>query len=254
MVGRVVEVRARTYARTWRASVFSSFVNPALLLGAMGLGLGTLVDAASLGSAGPVGYLQFIAPGLLAANAMQTAASESAWPVLGGLKWTRSYPTALATPISVGDLTAGHLIWTGVRIFQVSLVFAGVAILLGGMPAAAGLAGVLPATLCGLAFAGPITWFTLFTMSETALSAMFRLFVIPVFLFSGTFFPIDRLPDWIQPVVPLTPLWHGVELTRSITTDIETAWPAVLHLAVLVIVGAAGAAGTHRLMRRRLLV
>src|SRR6185503_4325952 len=106
---RVVESRALQYRRTFRASVFSSFLSPVLFLTAMGLGLGTYVDAGDAASLGGVTYIQFLAPGLLAATAMQSAAFESTFPIMSGILWSRVFHAMAATPISVRDIAIGNL-------------------------------------------------------------------------------------------------------------------------------------------------
>ena len=100
------------YRRTWRGSIYSSVLNPVLYLGAMGLGLGTLVDKHGSSSLGGVSYLAFLAPGLLAAAAMQTALGESTYPVLASVKWLKTYQAAAATPLRPADLFRGHLLFT----------------------------------------------------------------------------------------------------------------------------------------------
>ena len=98
-----------SYRRVWRGSVFESFVSPLFFLAAMGFGLGLLVDAGPDGGMGGVSYVQFIAPGILAAQAMNTAVGESTYPVLGGVKWFRQYHAMLATPLRIPDVVLGHL-------------------------------------------------------------------------------------------------------------------------------------------------
>src|SRR5215472_12873597 len=104
------------YRRTWRGSIYSGVLSPVLYLGAMGLGLGTLVDAHGTAGLGGVSYLSFLAPGLLAASAMQTAMGESTYPVFASLKWLKTYHAAIATPLRPVDLFRGHLLWTTLRL------------------------------------------------------------------------------------------------------------------------------------------
>lgn len=247
---RVVEAGARRYRHTWRASVISSFLNPVLLLVAMGVGLGSLVD--DRGGPGGLPYLTWLAPGLLAAAAMQTAAGESAYPVMAGIKWIKTYDAALATPITVGDLVAGHLGWVTIRVTQVSVVFALVISLFGVTGIGQALLAAVPAVLTGVAFAGPVTAYTARLEDETGLSSLFRFGIVPLFLFSGTFFPISQLPEVVQPLAYATPLWHGVELARGIALGIPTTFSPLVHLAYLAAVGAAGSVLATRLLRRRM--
>jgi lipooligosaccharide transport system permease protein len=245
---RVVEAGARRYRHTWRASVISSFLNPVLLLVAMGIGLGSLVDE------GPEGlrYLTWLAPALLAAAAMQTAAGESSYPVMAGIKWIKSYDAALSTPIEVRDLVAGHIGWATIRVTQVSAVFALMMTVFGVTSVSQALLSVIPGVLTGFAFAGPVTAYTARLQQETGLSSLFRFVIVPLFLFSGTFFPISQLPAAIQPVAYATPLWHGVEMARGIALGIEPSLPIAAHAAYLVVVGAAGSLLAVRILRSRL--
>ncbi len=251
---RFAEGRARVYRRTWRGSVFTSFLSPLLLLVAMGVGLGSLVDADRAGALPGGDYLAFLAPGLLAATAMQTAAAECSWPVMAGIKWIRSYEAALATPITSTDLTIGHMVWAGIRVLMVATIFGMVAMGFGALPVRAGAVAILVATLTGVAFVGPITWYTAALESETGLSSLFRFVILPLFLFSGTFFPISQLPDWMEPAAVLVPLWHGVELARSVTFGQPSALPWGIHIGVLIVVTSLGAWGAVRQMRKRLVI
>src|SRR3954465_1519975 len=110
---RATEAMSLAYRQTWRGSVFSSVLSPVLYLAAMGLGLGALVDKGGAHALGGVDYLTFLAPGLLAAGAMQTGVSEAMWPVMAGIKWVGSYNAMLATPLSVRDVALGQLTWIG---------------------------------------------------------------------------------------------------------------------------------------------
>ena len=148
---RVFESEARVYRRTWRASVFSSFLNPVLYLAAMGVGLGSLVDANLPEGIDGVPYLTFLAPGLLVATAMQTGAAEGAWKVMAGIKWLKTYHAKLATPVSISGLVYGHMLWSGVRVLMVSVVFAAVMAAFRIAPLWQSLLAVGPALLVGLA-------------------------------------------------------------------------------------------------------
>lgn len=248
--GRVVEGSARVYRRTWRGSVMSTFLSPVLFLLAMGVSLGKLVDAGTsdLG----VDYLTFLAPGLLASNAMTTAAGDSAFPVMAGIKWRRTYEAILSTPIRVADLVAGHFGWVAIRLLFVTLVYGGVMIAFGATTVLEGLLAVPPALLTGIAVSTVVTAYTARLKDETGLSSLFRWGVTPLFLFSGTFFPISQLPGWLQPVAYATPLFHGVELCRWIALGFTPHISPWLSLAYLLAMTALGWWLSNRLMHRRL--
>lgn len=251
---RVLEADARVYRRTWRGSVISTFLNPFLFLLAMGVGLGQLVDEGSGTASLDLPYLTFLAPGLLAATAMQTAAGDASYPVMAGIKWRKTYEAALATPLSVADLVVGHIGWIGVRLVFVTGVYAVIMTLFGATTLTQGLLSIPPAVLTGLAFAAPVMAYTARLKRETGLSNMFRFGIVPLFLFSGTFFPIEQLPDAIEPLAYATPLWHGVALCRGFALDLGFTVYPLISAAYLALWVAAGTALAARFLRRRLVV
>ncbi len=241
-VGRVAAVvgwHARGYRRMWFGTMTVSFLNPIFFLLAMGVLLGTLVDDSDPDLDG-LTYLEFVAPGLLAATAMQTAASVTTFPVRAGLKWWRTYHAVVATPVRVGELVTGVVAWAGVRVLLAVGAFAIVAALAGAF--ASPLAALAPfaALLCGLAFAALIASLSVWMPSDQYLAALYRFGLVPLFLFSGTFFPISQLPNWLEPVAWVTPLWHGVALCRDLAAGTVPLWGTVLHvtyLSTLAVVG-----------------
>jgi lipooligosaccharide transport system permease protein len=259
---RVLEHELLVYRRVWRGSIFSSFLSPVLYLAAMGLGLGSLVDAGSGAGAGAgsasgaaldgVSYLAFLAPGLLAATAMQTAAGESTFPIMAGLVWVKSFHGMTATPIQPVDVVVGKLTYIGLRLLLVVGVFFVVTVLFGAVAGPGAVLAVPAALLTGLAFAAPIAAYSATQRDANGFNALFRFGVIPLFLFSGTFFPIEQLPDILQAVARITPLWHGVDLCRSLALGTAEPVLTVIHLAYLGTMTAAGVAAAFVTFRRRL--
>ena len=246
---------ARAYARTWRASIMTTFVNPTLYLLAMGVGLGTFVDkGAHTGSLGGVSYLHFVAPALAASAAATTAASESMFPIMGAIKWQRTYYAMLATPLRVGDVLAGHLTWIGVRIATAVGSYLVVMAAFGATPSPEAAAILPVGILTGAAFAAPLVGFAATQDSDGAFSLVFRLGVVPLFLFSGVFFPISQLPAGLRVIAYITPLWHGVALCRALDLGTVTAAGLAGHVAYLVAVTVAGVAVARITFRRRLRV
>ena len=219
----------------------------------MGLGLGTLVDSGEAALPGGVSYLEFLAPGLLAAACMQTASFDASWPVLGKLRWQRNYEAMIATPVGIADVVLGELVWTAVRLCTVALAFSLVMVLFGAarasfrMPLAAGAA-----VLTGLAFTTPILAYAATLKTGDTFNVLFRFGITPLFLFSGVFFPITRLPQVLQKVAWATPLFHGVELVRGLTLDTIESHAWIAHLAYLSAMTAAGFVLALRTFRRSL--
>ena len=240
------------YRRTWRGSIYSSVLNPLLFLGAMGLGLGTLVDRHGTAHLGGVSYLTFLAPGLLAAAAMETGIGECTYPVLGSVKWNRTYQAASASPLRPADIFGGHVLFVTMRLLMNCGIFLAVMAAFGAARSPAVLLALPAAVLTGLAFATPVEAWAVTRTKDSSFAMIFRFVLIPLFLFSGTFFPVTQLPAWIRPVAYLTPLWHGVALCRGISLGTLTAGGALAHVAYLAAVTAAGLLAGRLTYRRRL--
>jgi lipooligosaccharide transport system permease protein len=242
------------YRRTWRGSIYSSVLNPLLYLGAMGLGLGTLVDRHGRAGLGGVSYLAFLTPGLLAAAAMQTGVGECTYPVFGSVKWNKTYQAAVSSPLRPSDVFHGHLLFVTLRLTMNSALFMAVAAAFGALRSPWVIAALPVAVLTGLAFAAPIEAWSVTRQKDTSFAVIFRFGLIPLFLFSGTFFPITQLPAWIRPVAYVTPLWHGVALCRALSLGNADLGGALVHVGYLAAVVAAGIAVGDRTYRRRLYV
>ena len=242
------------YRRTWRGTIYSSVLNPLLFLSAIGIALGTLVNKHNPAALGGISYIAFLAPGLLAAAAMETGIGESTYPVLGSVKWRRTYYAAAATPLRPSDLLHGHLLFTTLRLAMNCAVFIAVMAAFGAVRSAWVLAALPAAVLTGLAFATPIEAWAITVLKDTTFALIFRFGMIPLFLFSGTFFPVSQLPGWAQPIAYATPLWHGVALCRSLSLGTATAGGTLLHVGYLAALAGAGIAAGHRTYRRRLYV
>ena len=226
---------ATVYRRTWRGTVVSSFLMPFLYLAGMGIGLGGFVDAnATSDRLSGLSYLAFIAPGLLATMAMQTAIGESTWPVMAMIKWQKIYQAMLASPVRVRDALLAHFGFVAFRLATTCAVFVCVLAVFGVVATVAGgIGAVLVGVLVGLAYTTPTFAFAARLDSDSGFAVLYRLGVIPMFLFSGAFFPVSQMPDAVEWLAYITPVWHGVELTRDLTTD-RLAWlPALLHLGYL---------------------
>jgi lipooligosaccharide transport system permease protein len=242
------------YRRTWRGSIYSGVLNPLLFLGALGLGLGSLVNQHGTARLGGVSYLVFLAPGLLAASAMQTGMSESTFPVFGSVKWNKTYQAAVSSPLRPADVFHGHLLFVTLRLIMNCALFLAVAAILGGIRSGWALAALPVAVLTGLAFATPIEAWAVTRQKDTSFSLIYRFGMIPLFLFSGTFFPITQLPGWMQPVAYASPLWHGVTLCRELALGSAPLAGSAVHVAYLAALALAGVLAGERCYRKRLYV
>jgi lipooligosaccharide transport system permease protein len=249
-VTRIVERDLRVFAKLWHAFAFSTFLMPLLFLAAMGVGLGGLIDARR--TVEGLSYLHFVAPGLLVAAVVQGAAGDSLWAVLGGVKWDGRYIAMVATPLTVTDVYAGNLSWVVLKTVCTSSAFLLVATVLGGIVSPWGAVAVPIAVLTALAVAAPLSAWSITRDTDAPFAMVMRIGVMPLFLFSGTFFPLSSLPAGVRPLAWASPLWHGVELARAATTA-DVSWPAAAgHVAVLVGCVVAGAAWGRRTFAQRL--
>ena len=236
------------YKRTWKGSITTSFLYPVLYLTAIGKVLGWLVQQHHH-YVGGVPYLDFLAPGLLAATAMQVGGSDAMYPVMGAIKWLRTYFAMLATPLGVTDVLVGHMAWIATRLTIVATIYLAIMAALGTVHSALAIAALPAAVATGMAFAVPIAAFASTQQNDTGFTSIYRFGLIPLFLFSGTFFPITLLPGWLHPVAELTPLYHGVALCRGLVLGhlaVGTALAHVAYLMGLIAVGFRVATSTYR--------
>jgi lipooligosaccharide transport system permease protein len=242
------------YRRTWRGTAVISLANPALFLTALGAGLGPLVDRHQSSYLHGVSYIAFLAPGLLAAAMMQTAFVESGGPVAISARAGGAYRAALATPVEPSELFLGHLLFIAFRLGSSGAAFALVAWAFGAIPAAHLPVVVAAALLTGLAFAAPVAAWAVSVQRTALLTGLFRFVVMPLYMFSGTFFSPSQLPAWLRSIVAVTPLYHGVQLCRSLSLGTATTAGTLEHvgyLVVLTIVGvAAGCVSYRRVLAR----
>ena len=246
---RAYEYWLTVYRRVWRGTIFSSFLNPVLYLSALGVGLGKLVNQ----GAHPLGipYIDFVAPGMLAAIGMQVSAIEASFPVRGAIRWNRQYHAMLATPLRVRDLVAGHLMYVATRVAVAGAIYLAVLAAFGTVHSPLGVLAWPSVVLIGLAFAAPISALSAWAENEV-FNPLFRFAITPMFLFSGTFFPISRLPHGLRELAYATPLWHGVDLVRRLTLGTATLGLSLVHVAYLVALVCAGVVLARRAYAGRL--
>lgn len=252
-VGRIVEREVHIMRRLWHGIAFSAFVSPLLFLVAMGVGVGGYIDDGSPAALDGSTYLQFVAPGLIAANILMLAVGDSLWWVMGGTKWDKRYHAMIASPLDTNDVLGGHLAYEALRATASTIAFLLVAAPLGALASWWALLSPFIAMLLVVAVAAPVSAWSTFTESDRSFGVIMRVGVTPLFLFSGTFFPTSGLPEWARTLVPLSPLYHGVELLRAATTGRSPGAAALVgHVAVLVALLVVGGVVAQRTFKRRL--
>jgi lipooligosaccharide transport system permease protein len=246
---RAYEYWMAVYRRVWRGTIFTSVLNPVLYLSALGVGLGKLVN----NGANPLGipYLDFVAPGLLAAVGMQIATIESSFPVRGAIRWNRQYHAMLATPLRVRDLVTGHLLYVATRVAIASALYLAVIAAFGAVHSPLAILAWPVVILIGVAIGAPVSALSAWAENEI-FNPLFRFAITPMFLFSGTFFPVTRLPQGLREVAYATPLWHGVDLVRKLSLGTATLGLSVLHVAYLSLWFVVGAVLARRAYAGRL--
>jgi lipooligosaccharide transport system permease protein len=244
------------YRRIWRSSIWSSILGPVCYLGALGYGLGALVDRHGTASLGGVSYLAFVAPAILASGAMNTGMGEASYPVFGSLKWNRIYIGAQASPLRPADIFRGHLMFMTMRIAMNCAILTVFVWAFGAARSAWLVLAFAAAVLTGVAFAAPIAAWAVTVTVENSFSYLFRFVMMPLMLFSGTFFPLSQLPAGLRALAYVTPLWQGVAMCRAFSLGTAPGDPLGMlgHAAYLAAMAAAGIWAGARTYRRRLYV
>jgi lipooligosaccharide transport system permease protein len=229
---RIVEYQLFVGRRIWRSVAIVGVGTPLLYVLSLGVGLGAVVD--DNGTPLGVPYLVFVAPAFLTAAALQIAAADASFPLMAGFKWVRTFHGMAATPLTPAQVCDGQLLWIALRIFANSALYLAIMACFGGTQRWAVLLAVPVATFTALAFAANVAALAAVLENEgNGFNMLFRFVVTPMFLFSGTFYPIDQLPRWGQWLAYVSPLWHGTELARDAAIGGLPAASVAGHLAYL---------------------
>lgn len=247
---RAYEYWLTSYGRTWRASLVSSFLNPVLYLTALGIGLGKLVNRGGSGLGVP--YVDFVAPGMLAVVSMQIGTFESSWPVMAAIRWTRTFHAMVATPLRVRDVVLGHQMYVATRVGLAAAIYLATLSAFGATRSPYALLAWPVAILLGVSFSAPIAALAGWFERDDGFNVLFRFGITPLFLFSGTFFPVERLPHVVRWLAYATPLWHGVDLMRHLTLGTPSLWPSLGHAAYMALWFLAGIWLAQRMLSPRL--
>ncbi len=227
-----------------------SILFPIFFLASLGVGVGHLVTA-DTGLVQGQTYLHFIAPSLLATTAMQMGVGESLWPVLAAVKWLRSYHAAAATPLEPKDILYGKLTWVATRALLLGVIYTIVIAAFGGIESWWSLTLPLIGVLVALAFSAPLVAYAARTHRDGSFITIYRFALVPMFLFSATFFPVSAYPGYLRPLVQIMPLHHGVALARAAAYGHGAIGALACHVTVLAALAAVGVAlGRHTLRRR----
>jgi lipooligosaccharide transport system permease protein len=229
----VAEHRLRVMRSYVSTVVIGAVGTPLLYLIAMGIGLGTLVGSTPIDG---VTYLQFVAPALICTAAVTVASEEFTYPIMLGFKWNPTFIGISSSPITPGQIIDGMVISVIVRAFVTSVIYWVIIVLFGAMTVGVSALTVLVATLVALSFGIPVMAYVATLERDTGQIAMvMRLVLLPLTLFSGTFFPLSSMPVYLQWIGWLSPIWHGTQLSRVLAYGAqEPGWLIALHLVYLI--------------------
>jgi lipooligosaccharide transport system permease protein len=246
----LVERNIYLYRRTWIV-LFSGFFEPLFYLGSIGFGLGALVGTVNGPGGQPIPYQLFVAPALLGSAAMNGAIAEGTFNFFFKLRYNKTFDAILSTPLSAGDIAVGELVWALIRGGIYAIAFLCVLVLLGLAVTPLVILTVPAALLIGFAFGGVAMAATSFMRTWQDFD-LIQLVILPLFLFSGTFYPLDAYPATVRAIVQLTPLYQGVDLLRALA--VGHLDPSLLvHVAYLATMGVLGLAVVARRLDKLLL-
>ncbi|HEV7605485.1 MAG: lipooligosaccharide transport system permease protein [Chloroflexota bacterium] len=247
---RLIERNLYVYKHGWMV-LLSGFFEPLFYLLGIGFGLGSLIGAIPGPGGHPISYQLFVAPALLATAAMNGAINESTFNFFFKLHYNKTFTSILSTPLSAGDIALGELGWALIRGGLYAIGFMAVMLLLGLVASPWVILAVPAALLVGFAF-GAVGMAATSFMKTWQDFDLIQLVVLPMFLFSGTFYPIDAYPEALRVFVQLTPLYQGVDLIRSLAVGAISP-VVVVHVVYLVTMGMVGLAVTSRRLDKLLL-
>ena len=247
---RIIERNLLVYKHGWLV-LFSGFFEPLFYLLSIGFGLGQLVGEVAGPGGQTIPYALFVAPALLGASAMNGAITESTFNFFFKLNYDKTFASILTTPMSPADVSLGELAWALIRGGLYAIGFLGVMVAFGLARSPLILLTLPGALLIGFAFAAVGMAATSFMRTWQDFD-LIQLVILPMFLFSGTFFPLDALPEALRTIVVLTPLWHGVDLLRGLTVGVVGP-ETLVHVAYLTVMGLLGLAVVSRRLDKLLL-
>ena len=239
----VAEYRLRNMSKWLGAIVAFGLGNPLLYLLSVGIGIGALVDANS-GANNPLGvpYLTFLAPALLATAAIQAAMDETTFPTMQGFIWDKSFFSMISTQLMARDIVGGIMIASSARCLFNTVIYAGVLVAFGAIPITSVPVLVFAAIFAGISFAAVMLAVTSFVKNDDGFFAIVGRFVLtPMFMFSGTFYPLESLPIYLQWIGWISPVWHSTNLGRHLSYGLEVEpWLLSVHVIFMAAILVAG--------------
>lgn len=227
---KLVQRNLVVYKHTWMV-IFSGFFEPLFYLVAVGFGVGRLIESLPFGGI-EISYPAFVAPGMLAASTMNGAITDGFFNPFFKLHYQKIYDGIVATPMNVGDVALGEMLWAQIRGSLYSIGFLVVMLILGLVLSPWALLALPAAMLSAGALSAGAMVLTATVKGIPSFDKVMNLIVFPMFLFSGTFFPVSQYPGFIRPIVQLTPLYHVSALLRSLTTGL-VGWEVAVNVAYL---------------------
>jgi lipooligosaccharide transport system permease protein len=247
---RMIERNLLVYKHGWLV-LLSGFFEPLFYLLSIGFGLGQLVGDVAGPGGQQIPYQLFVAPALLAASAMNGAITESTFNFFFKLNYDKTFASILTTPMSPADISIGELAWALIRGALYAIGFIAVMVVLGLVRSPLILLTLPGALLIGFAFASVGMAATSFMRTWQDFD-LIQLVILPMFLFSGTFFPLDSFPEFARILIQLTPLYHGVDLLRGLAVGVVGP-ETLVHIGYLTLIGLLGMSVVARRLDRLLL-
>ena len=223
--------------------------NPVLYLAAMGIGLGALVRVDVAG----VSYLHFVAPALLVSTTVAEGFNEASWPVMSGFRWQKFYLGMSATPLAPVQLAMGESVAVSLRLWVQSFTFWLIGLAFGAFDGLVSILIVPIAVGAAMATHAVVMAYVATIDNDVVMTFMYRMIMMPMFLFAGTFYPLATMPGYLQWIGWVSPIWHGTQLARIVGYGMENpAWLTLVHVLFLVATAAAGYLAAVRFFERRL--
>jgi lipooligosaccharide transport system permease protein len=242
---RVWQRHLTVYTKLYKSSIALNFVEPVLYLAALGLGLGAFVQQIN-----GVPYVQFIAPGIIASSSMFAAIYECTYGTYVRMTYQKTFDAILATPVNIDDLIAGELMWGATKSLLYGTIIIIVISLFGLVDSAFIVLAVPMLFITGLIFAEISVIFTAVVPGIDSFNYFYTLFMTPMFLFSGIFFPLDNLSPVVPKIAFFTPLYHLVNICRSLASGNPGA--CMWDIAWIIVAALILAPYPFRRMRRRI--